>query len=56
MPQTIICEGCGHLLYKGVELKPPDEIIQRNGGVCPNCGKKLVFKIENVEVLPVNSK
>ncbi len=53
MPQTVVCKQCGHLLYKGVELKPPTEIIQRNGGVCPRCGRKLTFRIEDVEIIPI---
>jgi RNase P subunit RPR2 len=56
MPQTILCKECGHVLYRGVELRPPVEIIQRNGGVCPKCGRKLQFRIEDIEILPVEEK
>ena len=56
MPQIILCKGCGHVLYRGVELRPPTEIIQRNGGVCPKCGKKLQFRIEDIEILPVKEE
>ena len=52
MPQFVSCKDCGYLLYKGIELKSADEIIMRNGGVCPNCGRKLSFSMENVEILP----
>lgn len=53
MPQTIVCKNCGKLLYKGIELKPAEEIIQRNGGHCPSCGRKLTFNIEEVEIIPL---
>ena len=43
LPQKVICEKCGHVLYEGSELKPPDEIIQANDGKCPGCGKKIAF-------------
>jgi len=35
-----------------MELKPPVEVIQANGGHCPKCGKKLNFEIEKVEIIP----
>jgi len=53
MPQAVVCGGCGHLLYRGTELKTPDEIIQQNAGVCPSCKKKLAFKIEDVTISPM---
>jgi DNA-directed RNA polymerase subunit RPC12/RpoP len=52
MPQRVICEKCGAVLYDGIELKPPDEIIQNYDGKCPTCGKKLSFVPKNVEVKP----
>ncbi|MEJ2241355.1 MAG: hypothetical protein P8Y18_04350 [Candidatus Bathyarchaeota archaeon] len=39
MPQKVICEKCGFVLYEGSELKPPDEIIQNHDGKCSKCGK-----------------
>jgi hypothetical protein len=53
MPQRFICHGCGHILYEGAELKPPDEIINRHGGNCPKCGRKLSLMPLNVEVKPI---
>jgi DNA-directed RNA polymerase subunit RPC12/RpoP len=53
MPQYVTCRNCGQLLYKGIELRPPDEIIQQNGGYCPKCGKKLIFRMEDVKIIPV---
>jgi len=54
MPQQIICQKCGAVLYEGIELKPPDEIIQDYDGKCPKCGKKLSFIPTNVEVKATN--
>jgi DNA-directed RNA polymerase subunit RPC12/RpoP len=53
MPQKVVCQDCNHVLYEGDELKPPDEIIQKHNGKCPNCGRKLSFIPQNVEVKPV---
>jgi ribosomal protein S27AE len=53
MPQRIICNQCGYLLYEGAELKPPDEILHQYNGKCPKCGKKLAFIPINVEVKPI---
>ncbi len=54
MPQKVICEKCGSILYEGTELKPPDEIIQINDGKCPRCGKKISFVPKKVEVIAAN--
>jgi RNase P subunit RPR2 len=54
MPQRVICHGCSHVLYEGLELRPPDEIIQQYNGVCPKCGRKLSLLPMEVEVKPVN--
>ena len=51
-PQRILCSKCGELLYSGLELETPGEIIQRNGGYCPKCGKKLGFDTENLKIIP----
>ncbi|HET7405041.1 MAG TPA: hypothetical protein VFJ63_02900 [Candidatus Bathyarchaeia archaeon] len=40
------------MLYSGLELETPSEIIQRNGGYCPKCGNKLNFTIEALKIHP----
>ena len=50
MPQKIVCEGCGELLFNGLKLRPPEEVIQEFDGKCPYCGKKLVFNPDKVEI------
>ena len=52
MPQRVLCEKCGHILYEGIDLTPPDELVQRFNGKCPSCGKKLLFNPNNVAVKP----
>jgi len=52
MPQKIICEACGSILYHGLELETPNEIIQRHNGICPQCKKKLDFATEKVRIVP----
>jgi len=50
LPQRISCEKCGAVLYEGMDLTPPDEIIQRYDGKCPKCGRKLSFNPINVDI------
>ena len=50
MPQQVLCEECGQVLYQGSELKPPDEIIQTHDGRCPKCNKKISIVPKKVEV------
>lgn len=52
LPQKIVCRECGSILYHGLELETPTEIIQRHNGVCPQCKKKLEFETEKVKIIP----
>jgi len=52
MPQRVVCQKCGYVLYEGDELKPPDEILQRYNGKCPRCGRKLALVPLDIEVKP----
>lgn len=56
MPQRVICHECGHVLYEGFELRPPDEIISQNGGKCPKCNRKLSLLPLEVEVKPISKR
>jgi DNA-directed RNA polymerase subunit RPC12/RpoP len=56
MPQRVICHECKHILYEGPDLKPPDEVIQKNEGKCPKCGRKLSLMPIDVEVKPLNKR
>ncbi len=56
LPQRITCGNCGGLLYTGIELESPTEIIQRYNGICPKCRKKLNFDIETIKIIPVAEK
>lgn len=53
MPQRVACQGCGHILYDGPELRPPDEILHEVEGKCPKCGKKLSLIPIDVDVKPI---
>jgi DNA-directed RNA polymerase subunit RPC12/RpoP len=53
MPQKILCTSCNTPLYDGFELESPLEIIQRNGGACPKCGRKLTFDPDAIKIIPV---
>jgi DNA-directed RNA polymerase subunit M/transcription elongation factor TFIIS len=52
MPQKIFCNECGSILYHGLELETPLEIIQRHNGVCPQCKRKLDFETEKLKIIP----
>jgi transcription initiation factor IIE alpha subunit len=54
MPQKVVCEKCGEILYEGGELKPPDVIIQMHNGKCPKCGRRLSYSPINTEVKPAS--
>jgi len=53
LPQRVMCQHCGYVLYEGAELKPPDEILHSHDGKCPKCGNKLSLIPINVEVKPI---
>lgn len=53
MPEKVVCHQCGYVLYEGAELKPPDEIIHKYDGKCPQCGRKLAFIPLNVDIKPL---
>ena len=50
MPQRAICEGCGKVLYFGLELRSLEEIVRSFNGRCPECGKKLVVDLSKVKI------
>lgn len=53
MPERVVCEECGYVLYEDDDLKTPDEILSQYDGKCPECGKKLALVPLDVEVKPV---
>jgi hypothetical protein len=54
MPQKILCTGCNTVLYDGFELESPLEILQRNNGVCPKCGRRLGFNPDTIKIVPMS--
>ncbi|MEM1990908.1 MAG: hypothetical protein QW782_09810 [Candidatus Bathyarchaeia archaeon] len=52
MPQRVLCDNCGEVLYQGVDIKSPEEIYQIHNGRCPKCGRKLSLMPQRVRVLP----
>jgi DNA-directed RNA polymerase subunit RPC12/RpoP len=50
MPQQVLCDNCGELLYQGEDIKSPEEIHQMHNGRCPKCGRKLSIIPQKVEV------
>jgi RNase P subunit RPR2 len=56
LPQVVICKNCKYIIYKGIELKSAEEIIQTVGGICPNCGRKLSFNIDDIDISPITRR
>jgi hypothetical protein len=56
MPQRVACHGCGHILYQGLDIKPPDEISQMYNGKCPQCGRTLSIIPTTVQVQPYSGE
>jgi hypothetical protein len=56
VPQRIMCDGCGEVLYEGDEMKSPFEIISTYDGKCVKCGKKLSAIPIRVEIKPIEVK
>jgi DNA-directed RNA polymerase subunit RPC12/RpoP len=54
VPLRVICDRCGAVLYEGMEIKAPNEIISDYDGKCPNCGKKLSDMPKMVEIKPID--
>lgn len=52
LPQQVLCDECGEILYQGSELKSPEEIHQMYNGRCPKCGRKLSLIPKKIKVLP----
>lgn len=53
LPQTILCEKCGAILYEsmeGEESISPYEIVKKYGGRCPKCGELLSSAPTDLEV------
>jgi hypothetical protein len=38
---SVVCHGCGKLLYEGRDLIPLYRLRRRTDGKCPACGIKL---------------
>jgi hypothetical protein len=56
MPQRVTCNDCGHILYQGLDIKPPDEISQMYNGKCPQCGRTLSIIPTTVQVQPYSGE
>lgn len=56
MPQQVLCDGCGEILYQGYDIKSPEEIYEVHGGRCPKCGRKLSLMPQKIDILPVRER
>jgi rRNA maturation endonuclease Nob1 len=53
---TIVCHGCGKLLYEGREMIPLYRLRKRTYDKCPSCGRTLAFHPLSIEYDYVNSE
>ena len=54
MPFEMICGRCGNVLYWGLDVKSPRDVLKQDGFRCRNCGVKLSEEFD-VEVSPAGS-
>ena len=50
MPQRTLCKECGEVLYVGLLLKSPRDVVKQFEGKCPKCEKDLAFEADAVTV------
>ena len=46
---SVVCHGCGELLYEGRDMIPLWRLRRRTEGKCPGCGRKLGVRPLKVE-------
>jgi hypothetical protein len=46
---SVVCHGCGKLLYEGRDLIPLYCLRRRTDGKCPVCGRKLGVDPKSIE-------
>jgi len=47
---TIVCHGCGHFLYEGIDIMPFYRLRSELDGKCPSCKRKLSIRPIKVEM------
>ena len=50
VPLVVVCGECGRKLYEGEDIISVDTLIRKLKGRCPNCGKELRLRAENIKV------
>ncbi|MCR3907092.1 MAG: hypothetical protein NUK62_08730 [Tenericutes bacterium] len=50
----IVCHGCGHVLYDGIDIIPFYKLRQELDNKCPNCKRKLAIHPISVELKGIN--
>jgi hypothetical protein len=47
---TIVCHGCGHILYEGRDMIPIYRLMSKLDGRCPACNRKLSATPKEIEL------
>lgn len=51
---TVVCHGCGHVLYQGIDIIPFYKLRSQLEGKCPSCERKLAIRPVTVKLKGVN--
>jgi RNase P subunit RPR2 len=54
-PFEIVCDNCGEILYRGMELKYARDILKNIGFKCKRCGAHLSISDFIIDVAEVAS-
>lgn len=54
MGLSIVCNGCGNVLYDGVDIIPFYKLRQEIDNKCPKCKRKLAIRPITVELRGMN--
>ena len=51
---SVVCHGCGKLLYEGKEMIPLYRLRYRTDGKCPECKRKLGVRPLSIEFVLID--
>jgi hypothetical protein len=47
---TVVCHGCGEILYEGRDMIPIYRLMIMHEGRCPSCNRKLSITPKKIEL------
>lgn len=55
LPQRVVCGKCDKILYEGVEVIQPIDILMQYNNICPNCGRKMEYNLSKIRLTTLKS-